>query len=340
MATRNYAAELVGTFVFMTIGYFSVPAFGAAGVPGLLVVPFSFGLGLLAAIFAFGHISGGHFNPAVSIAMALDKRMTPVDAAGYIVAQIIGAIAAALVVLVAINQAAVASGVTKPGEGVSQVGALIIDKPEGLTSHDVVARVRRASGTRRVGHAGTLDPFATGVLVCCIGRATRLVRFLVGLDKQYIATVRLGYATDTQDCTGQQITPLRTSDELSLEELRGVLDQFAGPQVQTPPMFFHSTSLDSVTVASSAGSMYRSLTVAEKPAPPVGVSVTWRGTALTSAGNVPGSAFTRLTSSCVGGIPELMVIAVFRLPNDLATPPKSVRLTVPSTSAAPVDVPP
>ena len=127
MATRNYAAELVGTFVFMSIGYFSVPAFGAAGVPGLLVVPFSFGLGLLAAIFAFGHISGGHFNPAVSIAMALDKRMTPVDAAGYIVAQIIGAIAAALVVLVAINQAAVASGVTKPGEGVSQVGALIIE---------------------------------------------------------------------------------------------------------------------------------------------------------------------------------------------------------------------
>lgn len=117
------------------------------------------------------------------------------------------------------------------------VGALIIDKPEGLTSHDVVARVRRAAGTRRVGHAGTLDPFATGVLVCCIGRATRLVQFLVGLDKEYIATVRLGYATDTQDRTGQQITPLRTSDELSLEELRAVLDQFVGPQLQTPPMF-------------------------------------------------------------------------------------------------------
>lgn len=117
------------------------------------------------------------------------------------------------------------------------VGALIIDKPEGITSHDVVARVRRATGTRRVGHAGTLDPFATGVLVCCIGRATRLVRFLVGLEKEYIATVRLGFATDTQDRTGQQITPLRTSDQLSLEELRGVLDQFIGPQLQTPPMY-------------------------------------------------------------------------------------------------------
>lgn len=117
------------------------------------------------------------------------------------------------------------------------LGALIIDKPEGITSHDVVARVRRVAGTRRVGHAGTLDPFATGVLVVCIGRATRLVQFLVGLDKEYIATVRLGFATDTQDLTGKQITPLRTSNELSLEDQRRVLDEFAGPQLQTPPMF-------------------------------------------------------------------------------------------------------
>jgi tRNA pseudouridine55 synthase len=117
------------------------------------------------------------------------------------------------------------------------IGALIIDKPQGFTSHDVVARVRRAIGTRRVGHAGTLDPFATGVLVCCIGRATRLVQFLVGLDKAYIGTVRFGYATDTQDATGKQITPLRTSKELSLEELRKTLSAFIGPQLQTPPMF-------------------------------------------------------------------------------------------------------
>jgi tRNA pseudouridine55 synthase len=117
------------------------------------------------------------------------------------------------------------------------LGALIIDKPEGITSHDVVARIRRATGTRRVGHAGTLDPFATGVLVVCIGRATRLVQFLVGLEKEYEAKVRLGYATDTQDRTGKQITPLRSSNELSLEDLRRVLDQFTGPQLQTPPMF-------------------------------------------------------------------------------------------------------
>lgn len=117
------------------------------------------------------------------------------------------------------------------------LGALIIDKPEGPTSHDVVARVRRATGIRRIGHAGTLDPFATGVLVVCIGRATRLVQFLVGLDKEYIATVRLGFATDTQDGTGKQITPLRSSNELSLEGVQRVLDQFTGRQLQTPPMF-------------------------------------------------------------------------------------------------------
>lgn len=117
------------------------------------------------------------------------------------------------------------------------IGALTIDKPEGITSHDVVARVRRATGIRRVGHAGTLDPFATGVLVCCIGPATRLVQFLVGLDKEYEATVRLGYATDTQDCTGTEITPLRSSSELSIDDLRRVLTEFSGPQLQTPPMF-------------------------------------------------------------------------------------------------------
>src|SRR5947207_6362399 len=117
------------------------------------------------------------------------------------------------------------------------LGALIIDKPEGLTSHDVVARVRRAAGTRRVGHAGTLDPFATGVLVVCLERATRLLQFLVGLDKEYIATVRAGFATDTQDYTGKQITPLESSELLSVERVEAVLKDFVGSQWQTPPMF-------------------------------------------------------------------------------------------------------
>ena len=117
MNTRKVLAELVGTFLFLTIGYVSVANFGATeeSVPSLLVVPFSFGLGLLAAIFAVGHVSGGHFNPAVTVAMILDKRTTPVDGAGYIVAQIIGAIGAAAVVLLTVSQTAVLNGVTKPG---------------------------------------------------------------------------------------------------------------------------------------------------------------------------------------------------------------------------------
>jgi tRNA pseudouridine55 synthase len=93
------------------------------------------------------------------------------------------------------------------------------------------------AGTRRVGHAGTLDPFATGVLVVCVGKATRLAQFLVGLDKQYLATVRLGFATDTQDLTGKQITPFKSSKELSLEEVSRLLSEFVGPQLQTPPMY-------------------------------------------------------------------------------------------------------
>jgi aquaporin Z len=127
MDARKVFAELVGMFLFMTIGYTSVAAFGAAGVSGLVVVPFSFGLGLLAAIFAVGHISGGHFNPAVTIAMVLDKRTTPIDGVGYIVAQVIGAIAAAAVLVVTVNQAAVTAGITHPGQGISDIGALILE---------------------------------------------------------------------------------------------------------------------------------------------------------------------------------------------------------------------
>jgi aquaporin Z len=127
MDTRKYIAEFVGTFLFMTIGYSSVAAFGAAEVPGLLVVPFSFGFGLLAAIFAVGHISGGHFNPAVTVAAVLDKRTETTDAIGYILAQVIGAIAAAALVFVVAGQGAVTAGVTKPGGGVTEIGALILE---------------------------------------------------------------------------------------------------------------------------------------------------------------------------------------------------------------------
>lgn len=82
-------------------------------------------------------------------------------------------------------------------------GILLVDKPQGVTSHDVVARARRLLGTRKVGHAGTLDPMATGLLLLGVDSSTRLLTYLVGLDKEYIATIRLGVATDTDDAEGE-----------------------------------------------------------------------------------------------------------------------------------------
>ena len=98
-----------------------------AAAPLLVVVPLAFGFGLLAAIFAFGHLSGGHFNPAVTVAMVIDGRTTPADAVGYIVAQVIGAIGAAGLVLVLWSQAAVAATITAPGNGFSDIQALILE---------------------------------------------------------------------------------------------------------------------------------------------------------------------------------------------------------------------
>ena len=83
-------------------------------------------------------------------------------------------------------------------------GVLLVDKPGGMTSHDVVARARRALGTRKIGHAGTLDPMATGLLILGVEGATRLLTFIVGLDKTYEATIRLGAATDTDDAEGTE----------------------------------------------------------------------------------------------------------------------------------------
>lgn len=122
-------------------------------------------------------------------------------------------------------------------------GALIIDKPVGWTSHDVVARVRHLLHERRVGHTGTLDPFATGVLVVLIGRATRLAQFLSGLDKDYEAVIRLGFATDTGDVTGK---PLLNSETLNAKATRGKFDEseieaalagLRGEIDQVPPMY-------------------------------------------------------------------------------------------------------
>ena len=117
-------------------------------------------------------------------------------------------------------------------------GVLIIDKPEGITSHDVVARVRRILDQRRVGHTGTLDPFATGVLVVLVGRATRLAQFLSNVDKAYEAVIRLGFATDTGDRTGKPLTPAEAgSHTWSETELEAALSRLRGEIEQIPPMY-------------------------------------------------------------------------------------------------------
>jgi len=114
-------------------------------------------------------------------------------------------------------------------------GFLIIDKPAGWTSHDVVARVRRLAGQKRVGHTGTLDPDATGVLLVCLGHATRLIEYTEGFHKCYRATLALGVETDSQDASGAVV---READASGVTEdaLRAVLPRFTGEIRQVPPM--------------------------------------------------------------------------------------------------------
>src|SRR5512138_3353920 len=114
-------------------------------------------------------------------------------------------------------------------------GVLVIDKPEGLTSHDVVAAARRLLGEKRIGHTGTLDPLATGVLPLACGRATRLVRFLSATEKEYDATVLFGVTTDTLDVTGEVIS--RTGRVPSRDGLVAALRSFEGEQMQVPPAY-------------------------------------------------------------------------------------------------------
>jgi tRNA pseudouridine55 synthase len=115
-------------------------------------------------------------------------------------------------------------------------GVLNVDKPAAWTSHDVVGRVRRLAGLRQVGHAGTLDPMATGVLVLCLGRATRLLEYLTGQPKTYLAEVTLGVATNTYDAEGEVVSR-QPAPALSTEEIDRALDAFRGDIMQRPPAF-------------------------------------------------------------------------------------------------------
>jgi aquaporin Z len=128
MDTRKLLAELVGTFVFFLIGLMSILSTKAfPGGPDLVVIAFGFGLGLFAAIQIAGAVSGGHFNPAVTLAAVLDRRLDPITGVGYVAAQLIGGIAAAAFVLVMSNQAAVAGTVTGHPASVSDLQAVVIE---------------------------------------------------------------------------------------------------------------------------------------------------------------------------------------------------------------------
>jgi tRNA pseudouridine55 synthase len=116
-------------------------------------------------------------------------------------------------------------------------GLLLIDKPAGPTSHDVVARMRRTLREKRIGHTGTLDPAATGVLALVLGRATRLAQFLSASDKSYDAVVRLGFSTDTADARGRATGSVRQGPFPSPEAIDAALDAFRGTFLQQPPAF-------------------------------------------------------------------------------------------------------
>lgn len=115
-------------------------------------------------------------------------------------------------------------------------GVLLIDKPSGMTSHDVVDRVRHHLKMKRVGHAGTLDPNATGLMIILVGKATKLSQYLMGLDKVYEGVITLGRATTTQDVEGETIEEHPVAD-FAEEQLREAMQGFVGDQYQIPPMF-------------------------------------------------------------------------------------------------------
>lgn len=127
------------------------------------------------------------------------------------------------------------TGMTTDQQG-NLEGVLVVHKETGWSSHDVVAKIRRLLGGGKVGHAGTLDPHATGVLPILVGRATRIAEYLIDWDKEYRAVLRLGETTDTQDATGQVLTRVDPC-EVSEDALRAVIARFRGVQQQLPPMY-------------------------------------------------------------------------------------------------------
>ena len=116
-------------------------------------------------------------------------------------------------------------------------GVLLVDKPSGITSHDVVDRVRRIFRMKKVGHAGTLDPMATGLLIILVGKATKISQYLMSLDKEYKGTLHLGQATDSHDADGEVVSEAPIPPDLDEVSLKEFSDTFIGDQYQIPPMF-------------------------------------------------------------------------------------------------------
>jgi tRNA pseudouridine55 synthase len=129
-------------------------------------------------------------------------------------------------------------------------GVLLVDKPTEHTSHDVVARLRRKLNMRKIGHAGTLDPMATGLLIMLIGKATRISQYLISLDKEYEGTIQLGQTTDSQDADGE-ILETRPVPPLTEAEARTLMQSFLGDQYQMPPMY-SAIKIDGVPLYKSA----------------------------------------------------------------------------------------
>ncbi len=115
-------------------------------------------------------------------------------------------------------------------------GVLLVDKPSEHTSHDVIARLRGMLRTRKIGHAGTLDPMATGLLIVLVGRATRVSQFIISLDKEYEGTIELGKTTDSQDADGQ-VMETRPVPDLTEADIAAAVKGFLGDQYQMPPMY-------------------------------------------------------------------------------------------------------
>ena len=129
-------------------------------------------------------------------------------------------------------------------------GVLLVDKPTDHTSHDVIARLRGKLKMKRIGHAGTLDPMATGVLVVLVGKATRASQYLMSLDKEYSGTIKLGQVTNTQDAEGE-VLETRPVPVLTEAEIKAATQTFVGDQYQMPPMF-SAIKIDGVPLYKSA----------------------------------------------------------------------------------------